>query len=136
MERQQLQNLLDWKRRQARCLMEVDTLTGQLEQAAGRGDQVSVSMVLAMRGEPLQQAQELEQSMQSYLFTLPEKDAIRGKELLDGKPAQCPEEERLAAQVASNRRAVEKIQEVDRRVSLQLGGRHSFYYRVRKSGSS
>lgn len=131
MEQQELKNLCEWKRRQAACLVEVDSLTGQLAQAMDRGDQVSVNMVLAMRGDPISQARELEDSARAYLLTLPEEDAIRGRELLDGSPAQDPGEEALSSVVAQNRRVLERIREADRRLSLRLGGRHSFYEKFR-----
>lgn len=132
MERRELQNLCEWKRRQNACLVEVESLTGQLEGAMDRGDQVSVNMVLAMRGDPVRQAQELEESARSYLLTLPEQDAIRGAQLLDGESSGNADEEELAALVSRNRRLVERITKTDRRLSLRLGGRHSFYEKFRE----
>lgn len=131
METKQLENLCQWKRRQAVYLAEVESVTSQLAEAMGRGDQVSVSMLLVMREDPLQQAQALERSARNYLLGLPEEDAVRLNELLDGAPACTEQEEALARQTAQNYRALKKIQEVDRRLSLQLGGRHSFYRKFR-----
>lgn len=127
MESRELQNLCDWKRRQARCLLEIGQLTDQLADALGRGDQVSVQMLLAMRQEPIAKAQELDEGIKSYLLTLPEEDAIRGAELLNGGEGATPEEEALAKVSAQNRRTLERIRETDRRISLQVGGRRSFY---------
>jgi len=131
MEAKQLENLCQWKRRQAVCLTEVESLTGQLAEALGRGDQVSVNMLLVMREDPIQQAEELEQTARSYLLSQPEEDAIRLNELLNGAPAQSEQEQPLASQTAQNYRTLNKIREVDRRLSLQLGGRHSFYRKFR-----
>lgn len=131
METKQLENLCQWKRRQGTCLSEVDDLTGQLAEALGRGDQVSVKMLLTMREDPIKQADELERTARSYLLSLPEEDAGRLKELLDGAPAEAEAERPLAQQTAKNYQTLKKIQEVDRRLSLQLGGRHSFYRKFR-----
>lgn len=131
METKQLENLCQWKRRQGAYLTEVDDLTVQLAEALGRGDQVSVKMLLTMRQDPIQQADELERTARSYLLSQPEEDAVRLKELLDGAPAETEAEEPLVRQTAKNRQTLKKIQEVDRRLSLQLGGRHSFYRKFR-----
>ncbi len=127
MESQELKNLCDWKRRQAKCLLEIEQLTGQLADALGRRDQVSIDMLLAMRQEPIGKAGELEECIRSYLLTLPEEDAIRGAELLNGEDGGTPGEMALAKAAAQNRRALERIREVDRRISLQVGGHRSFY---------
>ncbi len=127
MESRELQNLCDWKRRQAKCLLEIGQLTDQLADALGRRDQVSVDMLLAMRQEPIGKAQELDEGIKSYLLTLSEEDAIRCSELLGGGEGETPEEKTLAKVSAQNRRTLERIREVDRRISLQVGGRRSFY---------
>lgn len=131
MEAKQVENLCQWKQRQARCLAEVESLTGQLAEAVGRGDQVSVSMLLVMREDPIKQADELERTARAYLLGLPEEDAARLNELLDGAEAESDLEAPLARQTALNYRTLNKIREVDQRLSLRLGGRHSFYRKFR-----
>ncbi len=131
MAERELAELCQWKRQQTLKLTDASDLTVQLAEAVERRDQVSVSMLLNMRGEPLRQAEELDARMREALLKLPEEEAIRYHELLQGEPARTPEEEPLARQVAQNRRVLEKLQELDRKTSLKLGGRSSYYRKFR-----
>lgn len=127
MEQRILDNALQWKKRQFVKLSEVSDLTRQLAQALDRKDQVSVRMVLSMREEPVRQAAELEEAAQRYLLTLPEDDAIRLNELFNGAEETCAQERPLREQVARNRRLLQNLLELDRRLSQRLGGGKSFY---------
>lgn len=131
MKQQGLDELYLWKKQQMTLLVEVMDLTEQLSQAAGRRDSVSVNMLVAMRQDPITQAQDLENRTREYLLTLPEETAIRLNGLLNGGEAETPEEERLAGQVAQNRRLLKRIRELDESTSLQLGGNRSFYRKFR-----
>jgi len=118
-----------WRRKKLQTvrLMEVNDLTRQLLQAAERRDQVSVSMILAMREDPVQRLGEMETALQAYVNALPQEDAIRAAELLDGAEASGADEARLCEQVAQYRRLLESTLEMDRRLSLRMGGNRSFY---------
>lgn len=127
MGKSDLVELCQWKKRQMLKLMEVSDLTEQLVQAVERRDQVSVGMLMSMRREPIQQAQELEKMVQEHLRILPPEEAARFSELLNGDPARTGEEEPLADQVAQNRRILEQVRRMDARASVKLGGKQSFY---------
>ncbi len=131
MEQFHLTSLCQWKKQQMVKLIEVSDLTEQLAQAVERQDQASINMVLSMREEPIRQLQEIETSIEEYLPTLPEEDAIRCAELLKGEAARTPAEEPLALQVAQDRRLLKQIQELDKKTSVTLGGRQSFYQKYR-----
>jgi len=130
-EQREVDTLCQWKKQQMVKLMEISDLTNQLAQAVERNDQVSVRMVLSMRQDPVKQAQELDERIQAYVLTLPEETAIRMNALLRGEKAKSPEEEALESQVARNRRLLEKITQLDRLLSLRLGGSKSFYRKFR-----
>lgn len=132
MEEFALEEIGQLKKRQFLLLTEVSDLTEQLAQAVDRVDQVSVKMVLSMRQEPCTRLQETEDTIQAKLLSLPEEDAIRMSELLNGAQAESQREEALCWQVAQNRRILEKLTETDRRVSLRLGGKGSFYKKYRE----
>lgn len=112
-------------------LTEFESLTTQLAQAVDRRDEVSVRMLLNMREEPACQLQEIDQYLRARLLELPEDDAIRGRELLEGASAEEPGEERLCAQVSQNRRLLRRCMELDRRVSTRVDGTRSFYAKYR-----
>lgn len=108
-------------------LVEFEDLTRQLAEAVDRRDEVSVQMLLNMRGEPAQQLWEGNRQLREYILTLPEEDAIRAKELLDGSPQREPEEAMLCTQVAQNQRLLSRCQDLDKRISLRMCDKRSFY---------
>lgn len=112
-------------------LAEFEDLTKQLAQALNRRDEVSVQMLLNMRAEPAHQLQEIDQGLRRRLLELPEDQAIRAKEILEGGKEASPEEATLCAQVAQNRRLLERCQEMDKRISLSMDGKRSFYNKFR-----
>ena len=112
-------------------LTEFEDLTRQLAEAVDRRDDVSVQMLLNMRGEPAQQLWESGQQMQQYILALPEDDAIRAKALAEGAPQQAPEEAMLCAQVAQNQRLIARCQELDKHISQRMCGERSFYNKYR-----
>ena len=133
MAEQELQELCKRKRDQIVLLMEVSNLTREMQVAADRRDEVSLNMLLSMREAPLHQLQELEEGIQNYLLTLPEDDASLYHDLLLGiEEAEEPEEEPLCEQVAKYRRLLESVIEMDKRMSLRLGGNQSFYKKFRE----
>ena len=127
MEDSTLRELQRRRRRQLLRLNEVLDLTTQLVQGVDRSDQISVQMLISMRQEPIMELQELEDGIQSYLLTLPEADAIRCHELLQGDAPLLPSEEAFCTQNTQYRRILESVITLDKRLSLKLGGRSSFY---------
>ena len=122
-----------WRRKKAQTirLMEVSDLTRQILTAAERRDQVSVDMLLSMRADPVQRLTELEAGLQRFLESIPRPDAIRAAELLRGAPPENPDEIPLSEQVRQYRRLLESTIEMDRRLSIRIGGERSFYKKFR-----
>ena len=127
MERADLEELCQRRRVQMLRLMEVADLTAQLAQALDRRDQVSVTLLLSMREEPLRLLEEMERDLRAHLLDLPRQDAIRANELLQGAQAETEEEEALCEQTARYRRLLESVAAQDRQLSLRIGGARSFY---------
>lgn len=118
-------------RKQYVKLLEFFDLTKQLGEAVDRKDEISVQMLLHMREDPIHSLSELEVQLHEGVLKLPEEDAIRAHQLLTGSPPQKKEEEDLCNQIAQNKRLLERSQELDRRISLRVDGRHSFYSKFR-----
>ena len=131
MDRHTLEEL--WRRKKAQTirLMEVSELTRQILVAAERRDQVSVEMLLSMREDPVKRVGELDAECREYLRTLPQEDAIRAAELLNGDPPANPDEIQLYEQLGQYRRLLESVVEMDRRLSVRMGGERSFYKKFR-----
>ncbi len=131
MDRRTLEEL--WRRKKAQTirLMEVADLTRQILLAAEHRDQISVSMLLSMREEPVNRLTEIEASCRGLVESLPQADAIRAAELLNGAPPESPDEIQLYEQVGQYRRLLESTVEMDRRLSIRVGGERSFYKKFR-----
>ncbi len=127
MEEKILKELFLQTRKQYIKLLEFFDLTQQLGEAVDRKDEISVQMLLHMREDPVHSLQEIEGQLHGGVLKLQEEDAIRAHQLLTGSPAQSREEEPLCEQVAQNRRLLDRARELDRRISMRMDGRHSFY---------
>lgn len=114
-------------KRMYHLLSEVMDLSRQLAQALDRGDEVTVRMLLAMRGEPIQKLGLVRQALNQQMAALGEEDALRLALLLQGEPPAAAEEQPLAEQVAANRRLWQQVIELDRRLSLSLARDKSLY---------
>lgn len=122
-----LPEVLAQQKKRYGLLCQVMELTGQLEDAVGRDDKVSITMLLAMRREPVLQLSQLEREL-GLLSQCAEPQVVgRLKALCGGEPAQVPEEEPLAQQVAQNFRLLERIVKADELINRRLGGPHSYY---------
>ena len=120
------------KREQLGLLDEVSDLTKQLAEAIDRKDQVSVQLVLTMRDGPIRAMRALEDGIEVFLPTLPEKDARRCHALLHGAAAETPEEEPLAALTARFQSRLKTVAELDEKLSVRMGGKQSFYHYYKK----
>lgn len=110
-------------KRMGNLLNEAEDITQQMAQAIDRNDQVSVQMLLAMREEPLEKLQAADRAVREQLEALPE-EAPELAALLNGAPPAQPGErtqQMLCDQVASNRRRLKQIMELDAVLGQRLG---------------
>lgn len=131
MDNKTLKDLFIKTRRQYIKLLEFFDLTQQLGEAVDRKDEVSVQMLLHMREDPIHDLKEIETQLHEGVLKLPEEDAIRAHQLLTGGAPREKAEEALCGQIAQNRRLLDKSQELDKRISMRIDGRHSFYSKFR-----
>ncbi len=127
MDEKILKDLFLKTRKQYIKLLEFFDLTQQLGEAVDRKDEISVQMLMHMREDPIHSLTEIEAQLHNGVLKLEEEDAIRAHQLLTGSEPQSKEEEPLCKQIAQNRRLLDRSQELDRRISLRMDKRHSFY---------
>ena len=127
-----LKTLCARKRAQLLRLREVSELTRQIAGAVDRRDELAIDMLLGEREAPLRAAYEAEAQIREELERLPEAEAARLDALLRGADAGTEAEAELADLAAQHRRLVAAIIEVDKRLSLRLGGKGSFYEKFGK----
>ena len=115
------------ERKKYNCLLEVEDVTRQLSEALDRNDQVSVRMLMAMRQDPILHLEEVNRLSLDRRDSLEEEDRERVSALLAGAEGRTDEERTFLEQAQKARRLLERVVELDRRISLRLAGEHSFY---------
>lgn len=116
------------ERKKYNYLGEVMDLTEQMAQTLDRNDQVSVRMLLAMRQDPILHLEEVGRTGSARRGSLSEEDQERVAALLAGAEPHSNEERIFLDQVGKTRRLLERVVELDRRISLRMAGDHSFYH--------
>ena len=115
------------ERKKYNSLSEVLDLTRQLGESLDRNDQVAVRMLIAMRQDPLLHLEEAERTAKDRRRSLTEEEQRRIRSLLKGAEPQSSEERTFLDQAGKTRRLLERVVELDRRVSLRMVGGQSFY---------
>ena len=115
------------ERKKYNSLSEVLDLTRQLGESLDRNDQVAVRMLIAMRQDPLLHLEEAERTTKDRRRSLTEEEQRRIRSLLKGAEPQSSEERTFLDQAGKTRRLLERVVELDRRVSLRMAGGQSFY---------
>lgn len=115
------------ERKKYNFLGEVEDLTQQLAQALDRNDQVAARMLLAMRQEPVLHLEEVDGAGKARREGLPDEDRERVSALLKGGAPRSNEERIFQEQAQKARRLLERVVELDRRVSFRMAGENSFY---------
>ena len=127
---QTLAELLALQRKVLRKLNEALGITRELAEAVERVDQVSVRLLLSSRQMPLLELQELDAAMDLKRCELSGADEAAFDRLVTRRgAAEDPAEQELADQLARNRRVLEQLTQLDRRVSEKLCRERSIYRR-------
>ena len=115
------------ERKKYNLLNDVMDLSQQLATAMDRNDQVSVRMLVAMRQDPLTQLEEVKHNLSRRLLECSPDDQDLAHRLLQGEAGSSPREQAVADQSNVNRRLLERIIELDRRLNHRLTGDKSYY---------
>lgn len=127
MTESELMDLTVLERKKYNYLNEVLDLSKQMGEALDRGDEVSMQMLLALRGDPILHLQEVDQTARSRRESLSPQARQRLKELLEGAQPQEQGEALFAEQSGKARRLLERVIALDKQLSLRMSGKDSFY---------
>ena len=127
MTESELMDLTVLERKKYNYLNEVMDLSRQMGEALDRGDEVSMQMLLALRGEPIQHLQEVDQTARSRRSSLAAEDQQRLQELRSGAPPRDRGETLFTEQAEKARRLLERVVALDRQLSLRMSGDDSFH---------
>ena len=127
MDDKMLLDLQVLERKKYNLLNDVMDLSQQLATAMDRNDQVSVRMLVAMRQDPLTQLEEVKHNLSRRLLEFSPDDQDLAHRLLQREAGSSPREQAVADQSNVNRRLLERIIELDRRLNRRLTGDKSYY---------
>ncbi len=131
MDEKTVMDALVQMKRIGNLLNEVEDLTQQLAQSIDRNDQVSTSMLIGMRAEPLSKLQAADHAVREQLEALNDPDTAAGLSsmLNGGGPIEAGDRNQsmLCEQVAANKRRLEQIMTVDRVLNQRLAREKSVY---------
>lgn len=120
-------DLMVLERKKYNCLSEVMDLSQQMGEALDRNDDVSIRLLLALRQDPVLQLEELKRSIDAKEESLPTEERERVSALASGAAPRGELEENYAKQAGAARRLLERVVELDQRLSRRLAGDNSYY---------
>ena len=131
MDEKTLMDALVQMKRMGNLLNELEDLTRQLAQSIDRNDQVSMSMLIGMRAEPLAKLQSADRAVREQLESVRDEDeaAALSSMLNGGAPADpgARTQVMLCEQVAANKRRLSQIMDLDRVLNQRMAGEKSAY---------
>lgn len=124
-----LQDLLVQQKKKYIQLTEVLNVTIQMADAVERDDNVSMSLLIAMRQEPLLIIDEIQQVVGERLESLPASAGAHLRALLTGRGTEkaAPQESELDEQCQMNFRLLSRIVTIDKRLNQKVGKEQSYY---------
>lgn len=130
MEEKHLLDALAQVKRMGGLLNETLDFSRQMAEAIDRNDQVAVEMLVNMRQEPIDKLEAAEEALQEQAEAMPTpEDAARLNGLLRGagEPPLTLFEQMLTDQAAANRRRLQQILELDKRLNQRMAREKSVY---------
>ena len=110
--------------------IEVEDLSKQLADAVDRRDEVSMSMLIAMRSEPIEKLVIADRSLRELLFSLDDGDEVaRIRAILNGEAHRASNEQEkiLGEQAAMNVRTYSRMMELDKVLNKKVSRDKSIY---------
>lgn len=110
-------------------LEETLRLTKEVGESLDRNDQVSVQMLLKMRGEELEAIGENMQAVRNFVTQLREETQKEAIALLQEKPIEAPDQmtDKISETAGGCQRLLDEIRTIDERMSKRIAGEDSFY---------
>lgn len=110
-------------------LTEVQDISRQLAEALDRNDEVTARMLIGMRAEPINGAQQTRRALGTLRDDLQEEEALRLTELLNGAVPVTEQEYALAAQMKSNDQLLQQVLVLDKVLNLKIAREKSIYHK-------
>lgn len=108
-------------------LNEISDETRELASEVDRDDQVTIGMVLAMRGESIEKLKAADAALHDQIHSASDADAAQLTALLKGEGAREAQEIAFAQYVAANQRILKSVVDLDRIINQKLTRGRSVY---------
>ena len=121
-----LEEIAGKKKKKYTGFVEIYRLTKELDDLLKNNDRDSVNMVMKMRGEEMDKISVIDEDINRAcsLISAQYREYINNYNDFDSFPEEL---ERIISIKKRNRRVLEKIIEIDKRISVRLAGNKSFY---------
>lgn len=117
--------------RKYRSLLEIEKLTGELSDLLSGGDRDSVQIMLKMRQEAIEKAQEDDAQLRELLAALDRTDYLYVSGLMNGAGENISgkfiEEKKITELAVQTKNLLGKVIAADKRISIKLAGKDSYY---------
>lgn len=123
--KEQWMKLLVQLRKRYTALTETYDLTVQMGEALDRNDRTSFSMLLSMRQEPVLRMQELDGNIRRIVEIDAPDIEVRWQALVAGDTPRDADEQMVVNQMQQNKRVIDRLVPIDRRINRVLTERKS-----------
>lgn len=127
----ELEKMMILFQRKYNIIREMDKLTDELVESVSRNDEVSASLILDMRAEEMAKCDECQSDLWDVVRNSQEQqfllDILKSDPFVQ-KNFKTFEEKKIFEIRQKTSRLLDSLKEKDRRVSLQVGGKKSFYH--------
>lgn len=127
-----LEEIMQQMQRRYMHFVEIEKLTKELGDTLSRGDRESVQLLLEMRQDEMNRADESERAIDTILSALDFKMATEVRGLLDSR-TELPageagfEEKKIKELCGQIKNSLERTISIDRAISRKLAGKDSYY---------
>ena len=131
MKQEKLTEILVLAKRIGNLFNDVIDISNQMAEAIDRGDEVSMKMIVAMRGEPIEKLMIADRALREQLNTLDAEDSARIRAILNGEAVQVEDgmEKLLLEQAGINIRTYNKLVALDQVINRKVAQDKSIYNR-------
>ena len=129
-ENEMLHEIMKQMQKKYTCVSEIYRLTKEVGASLSRDDRVSVQMILAMRQEEMNEADECDKSIELLIESIPIEEQYNIRELLEHKDISETDsvEYKKVIEMKRNIKAIlERCIHLDKVMSTRIAGKDSFY---------
>ncbi len=130
MEDLMLAEILKFLQKKYLCIGEIERITREVGDSLSRNDRTSVQILLGMRQEEMDKADNCEKNIRCLLSAMTKSEEIQISEWLKGRESGKPDSP-MAGKIMEKGKSIQlllqKTIEIDRHISKRLAGNDSYY---------